>query len=79
MDEFLMIYIATGVEALLKGPTDWNWSIDGKKPSTRKKLKKIAKLCRKHIEAVRNFKNPEGAGDKALRMIADIGVGHFWD
>jgi hypothetical protein len=79
MDEFLMVYLAAGIEALLEGPTDWNHSVGDHRPVTRKRLKKIVKLCRKQIDAVREMKDPEGAGDKALRMIAKIGVAHLWD
>jgi hypothetical protein len=79
MDEFLMVYLSAGIEALLKGYTDWNWSVDGNKPSTRKNLKKVAKLCREHVDMVRRFEDPQGRGDRALRILADIGVGRLWD
>jgi len=79
MDEFLMVYIATAIEYLLTGTTDWKEIRDANGKRADKQLRKIASLCRKHVDAVRNFNDPGLAASQALRMLADLGPAHLWD
>lgn len=72
-DEFVMAYIAAGIEALLNGATAWD-------PETRKRLKKIQKLAQEFIDHKDDVTYDLSAiAHKVFKLINKVGLCQMWD